>query len=438
MAITSYPFDNQAVTETQFSQMFREFQDSGIAGSLGASGFAVSTGTGMTVTVGPGLAFLRGHMVQSTATENVTLAASSAQVRVDRVVLRLDPATNSITLAVKAGTAGSTTPAALVQTDTGIYELPLASITVGASVTGINSGDIATTRPFVGHRVGAWITATRPTSPRVGQLGYNDSTDAWEYWSGSAWKPLFSTVDWANLSGKPATFAPSTHTHTWSQISDRPSTLPPAAHTHDWSQVTGQPTSFVPTAHGHAWADISGTPSTYPPAGHAHNWNDIQGKPGQFPPTDHWHGQYLDSGGTIHRANGSDRPHSYSPTGATWYAVWVDGNHNFCRNTSARRFKENIRDIDIAPEAVLSLRPRIYDRKPTVNDEGETVEGRRDEFGLIAEEVNETLPEIVLHDEEGQIDSVRYDLIGVALLPVVQEQAKRIERLEQLVRDMAR
>ncbi|MFI5861806.1 tail fiber domain-containing protein [Streptomyces sp. NPDC051546] len=438
MAITSYPFDGQAVTETQFSQMFREFQDSGVVTSLGANGFAVNASAGMTLAVGSGLAFLRGHMVQSTATENVTIAAASAQVRVDRVVLRLDPATNSIVLAVKAGTAGSTTPPALTQTDTGIYEMALASVTVGASVTSITSGDITATRPFVGHRVGVWITATRPTAPRLGQLGFNNSTDAWEYWSGSAWAPLFSTVDWANLSGKPATFTPSAHSHTWSQISDRPSTMTPTAHTHDWAQVTGKPTSIAPTAHKHPWGDITGTPATYPPAGHAHSWSDISGKPSQFQPVDHWHNQYLDSGGTIHRANGSDRPHSYTATGSTWYAVWVDGNHNFCRNTSARRFKENIRDIDIDPDAVLSLRPRIYDRKPTVNDEGKTIEGRRDEFGLIAEEVDETLPEIVVRDETGQIDSVRYDLIGVALLSVVQDQAERIERLEQLVREMSR
>ncbi|MCY0946834.1 tail fiber domain-containing protein [Streptomyces antarcticus] len=438
MAITSYPFDGQAVTETQFSQMFREFQDSGVVTSLGASGFSVSASTGMTLTVGSGLAFVRGHMVQSTATENVTIAAASTQVRVDRVVLKLDPATNSITLAVKAGTAGSTTPPALTQTDTGIYEMALASVTVAASVTSITSGDITATRPFVGHRVGAWITATRPTSPRLGQLGYNNSTDSWEYWTGSAWAPLLSTVDWSNLSGKPTTFTPSTHTHTWSQISDRPSTMTPTAHTHDWSQVTGKPTSFAPSAHGHAWSQLTGIPSTFAPSSHSHSWDSITSKPSTFAPSSHSHSGYLGSGDTIHRANGSDRPHSYTATGSTWYAVWVDGNHNFCRNTSARRYKENIRDIEIDPDAVLSLRPRVYDRKPTVNDEGETVEGRRDEFGLIAEEVDETLPEIVIRDEEGQIDSVRYDLIGVALLSVVQDQAERIERLEQLVRDMSR
>lgn len=139
----------------------------------------------------------------------------------------------------------------------------------------------------------------------------------------------------------------------------------------------------------------------------------------------------------MNRSNGSDRPHSYTPGGSTWYAVWVDGNHNFCRNTSSIRFKENVRDIDVSPADVLALRPRIYDRKPTLNDDGEQIEGRRDEYGLVAEEVNETLPEIVVHDEEGRIDSVRYDLLGVALLSVVQDQERRIKALEARVEELA-
>jgi hypothetical protein len=44
--------------------------------------------------------------------------------------------------------------------------------------------------------------------------------------------------------------------------------------------------------------------------------------------------------------------------------------------------------------------------------------------------VHEHLPEIVTRDEDGRIDTVRYDLLGVALLPVVQRQAKQIEDLE--------
>jgi hypothetical protein len=436
LAITSYPFDAQVVTETQFSQMFREFQDSGVVASFGSSsGFQVSAGTGMNVNVSAGLAFLRGHMVQSTATEVVAIPAASTSVRVDRVVLRLDPSQNSIVLAVKQGTAGSTTPPSLTQTDTGIFEIGLASITVNANVTSIAAGDIVRIRPFVGHRVGAWNTTTRPASPRFGMLGYNADTSRWEFWNDTAWTPLISIVDWANLSGKPATFPPSTHTHQWADITDAPSSLPPAAHTHDWSQVTNKPTSFVPTAHEHNWSELNGVPTSFPPSSHSHSWASITSKPSTFPPSSHSHSSYLEAGDTIAWANGTKRVHADSVSGSgTYYAVWVQGDGTFARNTSSRRFKQNIRDIDIDPDAVLSLRPRIYDRLPKEGDS----EYLRDEFGLIAEEVAETLPEIVQYDEEGRVDALRYDLLGVALRSVVQDQAERIERLEQLVRDMSR
>jgi hypothetical protein len=436
LAITSYPFDAQVVTETQYSQMFREFQDSGVVASFGSSGFTVTAGTGMNLNVSSGLAFLRGFMVQSTATEIVAIPAASTSLRVDRVVLRLDPALNSIVLAVKQGTAGSTTPPSLTQTDTGIYELALAQITVNANVTSITSSDITRIRSFVGTRILCWNTSTRPASPRLGQIGWNADTSSFEFWNDTAWAPLIGNVSWSTLTGKPTTFPPSTHTHTWSQITDAPTSLPPAAHTHDWGQVTGKPTSFAPTAHGHAWTDLTGVPATFAPSTHSHTWASITSKPTTFTPSTHYHDQYLESGDTIAWSNGTKRVHADSVSGSgTYYAVWVQGDGTFARNTSSRRFKQNIRDIDIDPDAVLSLRPRVYDRRP--KEEGSD-DYLRDEFGLIAEEVAETLPEIVTYDEEGRIDALRYDLLGVALLPVLQDQAERIERLEQLVRDMSR
>jgi hypothetical protein len=62
-------------------------------------------------------------------------------------------------------------------------------------------------------------------------------------------------------------------------------------------------------------------------------------------------------------------------------------------------------------------------------------EGAKNEYGLIAEEVSTVLPEIVtLYG--GEIDGVRYDLLGVALLPIVQAQAAQIEALTVAVREL--
>lgn len=45
-------------------------------------------------------------------------------------------------------------------------------------------------------------------------------------------------VDWASVSGKPATFAPAAHSHAWTDITGRPSTFAPAAHVHSAGEIT--------------------------------------------------------------------------------------------------------------------------------------------------------------------------------------------------------
>jgi hypothetical protein len=413
VAITSYPFDSQAVTETDYSRLFREFQTTGIADSLGSNSFyAYADGTGMTVKVNGGFAIVRGHAIYSTATETLTISAANTSARVDRVVLRLDPAANSITLAVKAGTAGSSTPPALTQTDTGLYEISLARVTVGANVTSIAAASVQGERKFLGNTVGAWTTDTRPDAPRTGRLGFNQSTSTWEFWNGSAWANLTQAVDWNTLTNKPSTFPPAAHTHLWADITDKPSTFAPAAHSHDWNSITSKPSTFPPSTHSHSWTSITSKPSTFPPSAHSHSG-------------------YLEAGDTISWANGSKKPYSNTATDGTWYAVWVEGSGTFCRNTSARKFKENIADFEIDPETVLKMRPVIYDRKDKVDEEtGELKPGRKGEVGLIADEVDELGLKWLVQYMDGEVDALRYDLLGVALLPVVQRQAAQISDLE--------
>lgn len=190
MAISAFPFESQDTTETQFSQLFRELQDSGVADSFGGTGFAVSANaSGMQVFVQPGFAIVRGHAVASTAVEVVPVSAAEASVRLDRVVLRLDPSANTIVPFVIEGTAGAGLPA-LTQTPTGIYDEPIGIVTVSPGVASISSDKAADDRRFGGLRTGIWTTATRPDTPRRSRLGLNVTTGKWEFWSGSAWTDL--------------------------------------------------------------------------------------------------------------------------------------------------------------------------------------------------------------------------------------------------------
>jgi len=104
--------------------------------------------------------------------------------------------------------------------------------------------------------------------------------------------------------------------------------------------------------------------------------------------------------------------------GTGYFSVWMNSALQLMRNTSSKRFKENIVPKNVAVTNVLELQPVEYDRI-----------GGEHEYGLIAEQVFETMPELVtLFD--GKIDGVRYDLLSVALLTVIQNQQKRLEALE--------
>jgi Chaperone of endosialidase len=53
------------------------------------------------------------------------------------------------------------------------------------------------------------------------------------------------------------------------------------------------------------------------------------------------------------------------------------------------------------------------------------------QYGLIAEEVAKVYPELVIRDEKGRIDGVRYDELAPLLLNEVQQQAAEIRDLKK-------
>jgi len=92
--------------------------------------------------------------------------------------------------------------------------------------------------------------------------------------------------------------------------------------------------------------------------------------------------------------------------------------------SSDRRLKENIRPF-VMPRGILSLAPRLYNY---IARPGAT------ELGLIAQEVEELVPELV--KESGGMKSLQYDRLGVLLLPIVKEQEERIKGMEEEMLEM--
>lgn len=76
------------------------------------------------------------------------------------------------------------------------------------------------------------------------QFKIGDGTTAWNDLPYAGWgNPVSSggggTVAWADVTGKPTTFAPSAHTHPWSEVTGKPTEFAPVAHTHDIGEVNG-------------------------------------------------------------------------------------------------------------------------------------------------------------------------------------------------------
>lgn len=140
-------------------------------------------------------------------------------------------------------------------------------------------------------------------------------------------------------------------------------------------------------------------------------------------------------------ADGSQYGWTNPVAGTEFYALWVgnDGGYHLGRNVSSIKYKTNVRTATEDPKRALQARPVHYDRKPTEEVLGPGVLGPRrqypgktGEFGLIAEEVFEWAPEIVTW-YKGAIDSVRYELLGVVLLPLVQEHDREIQELRNTI-----
>jgi len=90
--------------------------------------------------------------------------------------------------------------------------------------------------------------------------------------------------------------------------------------------------------------------------------------------------------------------------------------------SSSRRFKEHVQDMNDASSGLMSLRPVTFYYKPEYADGPRTLQ-----YGLIAEEVAEVYPGLVLYDpESGEPETVSYHLINAMLLNEVQKQQRQV------------
>lgn len=104
-------------------------------------------------------------------------------------------------------------------------------------------------------------------------------------------------------------------------------------------------------------------------------------------------------------------------------AVLCDSSGALGTVVSSERYKENIEDMGDLSSDIMDLRPVAFNYKSD--------KGMATHYGLIAEEVNDIMPQLVLLDEEGRPASVAYHELPAMLLNEIQKLNKRIEALEK-------
>jgi hypothetical protein len=118
-----------------------------------------------------------------------------------------------------------------------------------------------------------------------------------------------------------------------------------------------------------------------------------------------------------------------SPTGV---AVFVTATGKLGTVTSSRRVKEDIREIGEESDRLMKLRPVAFRYKPEIDPTGLT------QYGLIAEDVAEVYPDLVVYDSDGKPETVLYHLVNALLLNEVQKQHREIEELKARLEAISR
>lgn len=95
---------------------------------------------------------------------------------------------------------------------------------------------------------------------------------------------------------------------------------------------------------------------------------------------------------------------------------------------SSLKYKINVADLpDTYVDALYQLRPVEYDFTADVS-------GGKHSIGLIAEEVVNHVPEIVLYSElDGTVDGLDYEKLIAPLVKIVQDYKVKIQALEDRV-----
>ncbi len=120
----------------------------------------------------------------------------------------------------------------------------------------------------------------------------------------------------------------------------------------------------------------------------------------------------------------------FNATSSGGIAVSINSNGRLGTMTSSRRFKDEIKPMDKASEAVFALKPVTFRYKKEIDPAGKS------QFGLVAEEVEKVNPDLVVRDKEGKPYSVRYDQVNAMLLNEFLKEHKTVQQQQATITEL--
>jgi len=108
-------------------------------------------------------------------------------------------------------------------------------------------------------------------------------------------------------------------------------------------------------------------------------------------------------------------------------SVLINSDGQLGTMTSSGRFKEKIKPMEQASDALFALKPVTFRYKREIDAQ------QIPQFGLVAEDVEKVNPDLVVRDKEGKPYSVRYDAVNAMLLNEFLKEHQKVEKLEATV-----
>jgi len=97
---------------------------------------------------------------------------------------------------------------------------------------------------------------------------------------------------------------------------------------------------------------------------------------------------------------------------------------------SSERFKEEIKPMDNASEAILEVEPVTFHYKKEIDPDAVS------QFGLVAEKLARVSPDLVVRDDQGKPFTVRYDAVNAMLLNEFLKEHRRVRDLESALEQL--